>query len=235
SSRSGSRWDVGAARSRSGAGRPGSPMSRRGTIRRRSKNDSRPFRAHRSGSCSRPVSSEARRPVRRGAWPGRRGRAAGEAGVSDGPGHVVPFRFELSSLVERAVASLYWHLVTRPTGQALRLGIESQIGEIGSTCLSVLDFAQVAFVDYSCADETVAKLIQRFLADDRPADAYFVVRGMAEHHREPIDAVLERHGLALVAETEPGTGMLLGVVSEAERAAWSVVERLGRADSTDVA
>jgi len=155
--------------------------------------------------------------------------------VSDGPGHVVPFRFELSSLVERSVASLYSHLVTRPTGQALRLGIESQIGEIGSTCLSVLDFAQVAFVDYSCADETVAKLIQRFLADDRPADAYFVVRGMAEHHREPIDAVLERHGLALVAETEPGTGMLLGVVSEAERAAWSVVERLGRADSTDVA
>ncbi|HEX6938544.1 MAG TPA: hypothetical protein VF158_03970 [Longimicrobiales bacterium] len=152
----------------------------------------------------------------------------------NGPGPVVPFRFELSSFVHRSVADLYSHLVTRPTGQAVRLGIESQIGEMGGLCLSVLDFRQVAVLDYSCADETVAKLILRYRSEDRPADAYFVARGLAEHHLEMVEAVLERHGLALVAELESGP-TLLGAVDEAERETWTAVERLGRATVAEVA
>ena len=124
------------------------------------------------------------------------------------PGQIIPFSFDLSSLVRRSVASLYSHLVTRPTGRALRLGIESQIGEIGDVCLSVLDFTQVLVLDYSCADEAVAKLIQRYQAADRPADAYFVARGLGEQHRDPIEEVLLRHHLALVVRaggTDTGT------------------------------
>ncbi|HEX7120418.1 MAG TPA: hypothetical protein VF212_16610 [Longimicrobiales bacterium] len=154
--------------------------------------------------------------------------------MSEGPGRVVPLHFELSRLVHRSVANLYSHLVTRPTGQAVRLGIESQIGEMGELCLSVLDFRQVAVLDYSCADETVAKLILRYQAEDRPADAYFVARGLAEHHLEMIEAVLERHGLALVAELDAGP-TLLGAVDDAEREAWTAVERLGRASVAEVA
>jgi hypothetical protein len=148
-----------------------------------------------------------------------------------GPGHVIPFSFDLSSLVQRSVASLYSHLVTRPTGRALRLGIESQIGEIGSVCVSVLDFTQVVVLDYSCADEAVAKLIQRYQAADRPADAYFVARGLGEQHRDPIDEVLIRHGLALVAEVE-GEFTLLGCADTTEHDAWHGLQRvrLGRAE-----
>lgn len=136
-----------------------------------------------------------------------------------GPGRVVPFSFDLSSLVRRSVASLYSHLVTRPTGRALRLGIESQLGEIGSVCLSVLDFTQVVVLDYSCADEAVAKLIQRYQSEDRPADVYFLARGLGEQHRDPIDEVLLRHRLALGAEVE-GEFTLLGSVTPLERALW---------------
>jgi len=137
---------------------------------------------------------------------------------------VVPFSFDLHSLVRRSVASLYSHLVTRPTGRALRLGIESQIGELGSVCVSVLDFTQVVVLDYSCADEAVAKLIQRYQSDDRPADAYFLARGLGEQHREPIDEVLIRHDLALVAEVE-GEYTLLGSVTDPERTVWAAVQR----------
>lgn len=139
----------------------------------------------------------------------------------------VPFSFDLSVLVRRSVATLYSHLVTRPTGRALRLGIESQIGELGAACVSVLDFTQVVVLDYSCADEAVAKLLQRFLAADRPAEAYFVARGLGEQHRPPIEAVLDRHGLALVAEVQ-GTGFaLLGRADPVEQQVWRVVERSG--------
>lgn len=150
-------------------------------------------------------------------------------------GNVIPFSFDLSSLVQRSVASLYSHLVTRPTGRALRLGIESQIGEIGSVCLSVLDFTQVVVLDYSCADEAVAKLIQRYQLADRPADAYFVARGLGEQHRDPIDEVLIRHGLALVAEVE-GEFTLLGRADASEHDAWHALQRvrLGRADEVAV-
>jgi hypothetical protein len=151
-----------------------------------------------------------------------------------GPGHIVPFSFDLSSLVQRSVASLYSHLVTRPTGRALRLGIETQLGEIGAVCLSVLDFTQVVVLDYSCADEVVAKLIQRYQADDRPADVYFVARGLAEHHCDPIDEVLNRHDLSLVAEVGHEF-VLLGSAGAIERDAWQALQQARLAGAPEVA
>jgi hypothetical protein len=147
--------------------------------------------------------------------------------LSYGPAQVVPFQIDLSTLVGRSVASLYSHLVTRPTGRALRLGIESQICELGASCLSVLDFTQVVVLDYSCADEAVAKLIQRYVGADRPNDVYFVARGLGEQHRDPIDAVLQRHGLALAAEVEGAGYVLLGDVSPHELSVWGALEAAG--------
>jgi hypothetical protein len=155
--------------------------------------------------------------------------------VSHGPGHVVPFSFDLSVLVRRSVATLYSNLITRPTGRALRLGIESQIGELGSCCVSILDFTQVVVLDYSCADEAVAKLILRYQRPDRPADAYFVARGLGEQHWEPIEEVLQRHGLALVAEVADRGYMLLGQATPLERSAWDALERVGSAQIPGVA
>lgn len=149
--------------------------------------------------------------------------------------HLVPFSFDLSSLVERSYATLYSHLVTRPTGRALRLGIESQIAELGSSCISVLDFTQVLVLDYSCADEAVAKLIQRFQPQDRPADAYFLARGVAEQHREPLEEVLIRHGLVLVADVEGVGYTLLGAPSLLEQLAWAALQRTGTGSAADVA
>jgi len=150
-------------------------------------------------------------------------------------GAVVPYSFDLSTLAPRSVASLFSHLVTRPTGRALRLGIESQIGELGAICLSVLDFTQVVVLDYSCADEAVAKLVQRYSGDDRPADVFFVARGLGEQHREPIEAVLARHDLALAAEIDGAGYVLLGTVTHAERIAWDALERARTADAATVA
>lgn len=147
---------------------------------------------------------------------------------------VVPFSFDLSSLAPRTIASLYSHLVTRPTGRALRLGIESQIGELGSRCLSILDFTQVVVLDYSCADEAVAKLLQRFRGADGH-DVYFVARGLGEQHREPIEAVLMRHGLSLVAEVEDARFVLLGIASSLERTIWMALEACSSGDVAEVA
>lgn len=150
-------------------------------------------------------------------------------------GDVVPLRFDMSDMVRRSVATLYSHLVTRPTGQALRLGIEAQITELGALCLTVLDFSEVVVLDYSCADETVAKLVQRFQRSDRPAEAYFIARGIDDRHLETIDSVLSRQDLAIAAELGDGDLIILGGLSEAERDAWSALGALGRGTAGEVA
>jgi hypothetical protein len=146
---------------------------------------------------------------------------------------------DLTRLHRRTVSSsFYSNLVTRPTGQAVRMGVESQLMELdggSGICLSVLDFSQVLVLDYSCADEIVAKLLLRYATGDRPADAYFMARGLQDHHREAIEAVLERHDLRLVIHDRPGDPQLLGPSDPVERACWAALARAGRGGAAEVA
>jgi hypothetical protein len=153
-------------------------------------------------------------------------------------GRAPSLSIDLSSVHRKSVTSLFSNLVTRPTGRAIRSGVESQIAEIEGgvgAWLSILDFSQVRVLDYSCADEIVAKLLLRFSGDDRPAEAFFVVRGIQEHHEEAIEAVLERHNLLLVAQDEEGAVRLLGAANPVHRAVWDALVRLGRAAPPEVA
>lgn len=151
---------------------------------------------------------------------------------------VWPLAIDLSGFQRRSVTSLFSNLVTRPTGRAIRTGVESQIAEMDAgehpVCLSVLDFSQVRVLDYSCADEIVAKLLLRYQADDRPAEVYFVVRGLHEHHLEAVEAVLERHALLLVAQGDDGFD-LMGAPDPLQRLLWDTLLRLGRAGPAQLA
>jgi hypothetical protein len=139
-----------------------------------------------------------------------------------------PSYIDLRALLRTSVATLYADLVTRPTGRALRLGIEQQLASLAGACVSVIDFSQVGVLDFSCADEIVAKLLLRYRGPDRPADAFFYARGLAEHHRDPIECVLDRHGLVLGARGRNGERWLLGPAPDRLREAWAALEALGR-------
>jgi hypothetical protein len=139
-----------------------------------------------------------------------------------------PVSIDVGHLVRRNVASLYSSLVTRPTGQAVRMAIENLLAEeLGEVSLSIIDLSQVTIIDFSCADEVVAKLLLRFLEEERPKDAFFVFRGIKEPHRDPIEVVLERQSLVAVAEGEDGAFHLVGAVSWAEEKLWGTFEEKG--------
>jgi hypothetical protein len=148
---------------------------------------------------------------------------------------------DLGTVLRGAVCSLYSNLVTRPTGAAVRGEIERAVAEVGTRTVTVVDFSQVTLLDYSCADEIVAKLMLR-AGDAPPAqtdaptgvpDGYYVFRGLAEHHLDAVEAVLERHRIAIVAlfGEEPA---LVGEVSADERAVWEVLRALGSADAAEL-
>lgn len=146
---------------------------------------------------------------------------------------------DLSSVLRRTVCDLYTDLVTRKTGAAVRDGIEKQLADLGARTLTIIDFSNVGLLDYSCANEIVAKLLMRYggvPADDLPPrEAYFLFRGISDSHLDAIEAVLERHGLAIVAQPDAGSVMLVGRVAEPERRAWEAMCRLGHAVPVDLA
>jgi hypothetical protein len=139
-----------------------------------------------------------------------------------------PLAIDVAGLVQRSVASLYSSLVTRPTGRAVRYAIESQLAEASQPALSLIDLSEVSLLDFSCADEVVAKLLMRYLGDDRPGEAFFVVAGVRDAHRHAIEVVMERHSLAVVARGQHGGFELIGPRSLGEARVWDLLESRGR-------
>jgi hypothetical protein len=137
----------------------------------------------------------------------------------------------IGHLLRETATSPYRNLVTRPTGAAVRHGIEAALSR--SDCLTaLLDFSDIELLDFSCAEEIVAKLLLAQVAE-RPR--FVVLRGLREDQHDAIEQVLTHHRLAvaaLVPESEP---LLLGAVSHDARAAFACVCRLGRACAADLA
>ena len=143
---------------------------------------------------------------------------------------------DVSSVLRQTVScELYSNLVTRPTGAAVRTQIEALLADSRERSLTVIDFSHVGMIDFSCADEVVAKLLLRYVAEERDdREAYFLFRGVTEDHWDAIEAVLERHGLALVLETDDGA-KVVGTVDDGERVVWEKVLELGRTGPADLA
>ena len=142
---------------------------------------------------------------------------------------------DVSSMLRKSVCELYSNLVTRPTGAAVRCEIEQELDRIGDRALTVIDFSHVGLLDFSCADEIVAKLLLQYVSIDTPRrEVYFLFRGISESHMEAIEAVLERHKLALVTQHGDGQARLVGITDLEERRAWEIIAQLGAGASADV-
>lgn len=122
---------------------------------------------------------------------------------------------------------LFSYLITRHTGRMVRTNVERQIADAGQDVLAVLDLRHVPLIDFSCADEVVAKLV--LLASAASSRQRFVLfRGVAEHHLEPIEFVLRRQGLVAAAESADGHPLLIGAIDSGAAAVWREVWMLGR-------
>lgn len=140
---------------------------------------------------------------------------------------------DVSTVLRGTVCDLYSNLVTRPTGAAVRTAIERQVVDIGTPVVTTIDFSQVNLLDFSCADEIVAKLLLRYADADGPS-GYLLFRGINGGHLDPIETVLERHELALIAWHE-GFAELHGCVSDEERQVWELVRDEGPISARDAA
>lgn len=117
--------------------------------------------------------------------------------------------YNLYKLLKEELGNGSSDLVTRPSGQAIRERIERDIMNEPEGERIALDFSKVGVIDYSCADEIVAKLISRLLGGEY-GDRYILLSGLNENQRENIEVALERKDLAVMAETRDGKKVLVG-------------------------
>ena len=139
----------------------------------------------------------------------------------------------IGHLLRETVASPYRNLVTRPTGAAIRNRIQAVIAD--SDCLTaLLDFSGIELLDFSCADEVVAKLL---LDDEERGSRFVVLSGLREDQHEAIEHVLTHHRLAVTAVPggEHPEPRLLGWVTADARAAFGFVCERGALNAVELA
>ncbi len=100
-------------------------------------------------------------------------------------------------------------LVTRQSGQVIRERIKRDIEKEKDGEVIALEFSKIGVIDYSCADEIVAKLMSRLLSNEY-GDKYILLAGLNDNQKENIEVALERKDLAVIADMKNGEKILLG-------------------------
>jgi hypothetical protein len=121
----------------------------------------------------------------------------------------MPNKYDLHQLIREELKNGSSDLVTRQSGQIIRNRIEIDIAKEEDGAVIAFDFSKVGIIDYSCADEIVAKLISRLLGGEY-GNRYFILTGLNENQKENIEVALERKGLAIIAENRNGEKFLVG-------------------------
>jgi hypothetical protein len=143
-------------------------------------------------------------------------------------------RIDVGSVLRHSANLPYADLVTRSTGAAVRRCIEAELAGLGEDDVATLDFTHIGMMDYSCADEVVAKLLLD-LARRGARPSSLVFHGITDAHLEAIEDVLLHHGLALVVHFADGAARLVGAVSEEERVVWHLVHSRGGVQAEELA
>ena len=117
--------------------------------------------------------------------------------------------YDLYKLLKEELKNGSSDLVTRTSGQKIRERIEKDIANEKDGEVIALDFSKIGVIDYSCADEIVAKLISRLISGEY-GEKYIVLSGINENQKENIEVALERKDLAVVAEMRDKKKILIG-------------------------
>ena len=112
--------------------------------------------------------------------------------------------YNLYKLLKEELKNGSSDLVTRPFGAGYRESrIESDIEKEKDGEVIALDFSKIGIIDYSCADEIVAKLVSRLFSGEY-GDKYIILTGLNENQKENIEVALERKELAVIAKMRDG-------------------------------
>lgn len=104
---------------------------------------------------------------------------------------------DLYQLLKEEIGNGSPNLVTRETGRIILERIER---ELEKAEVIYLDFSKIGIIDYSCADEIIAKLVSRLLSGEYGVK-FIVLTDLNPTQEENIHVALEKKKLALLKQT----------------------------------
>ncbi len=110
--------------------------------------------------------------------------------------------YQISKFIDQVLTNGSKNLVTRDTGKLIREAIESKIQTEPEGTIVVLDFSNVGIIDFSCAEEVIAKMIARLMSREY-GDKYLLLSNLTQNQEENIHAALQ--GKRLLAMSLKGT------------------------------
>lgn len=124
-------------------------------------------------------------------------------------------------------------LVTRSTGEKLRRALEPDL-EAGRG-VAVLDFVRIGVLDYSCADEVLAKMFVRLQAGEY-GERFLLLDGVSVGQRENLEVALERKSLAALLRATGAKGFeVVGSLNNYLRETLVMVRERGRLTARELA
>jgi hypothetical protein len=126
------------------------------------------------------------------------------------------------------------HMVTRETGQAVRAHIARALGQLEPGAVATLDFTGVGVVDFSFADECLAKLLTRLIAGEFGLK-YVRLAGLGASQRENIQVALERKRLPALLVHADDTWDCLGTITPHLRETLTTVMSRRQVSARDLA
>jgi hypothetical protein len=141
--------------------------------------------------------------------------------------------YDLYKILKEELKNGSSDLVTRPSGQVIRNRIEGDIENEKDGEVIALDFSKIGIIDYSCADEIVAKLISRLLSGEY-GDKYIVLTGLNENQKENIEVALERKDLAIIVQMKNGKKILLGNLNNYLKETLNLILKKGKITASDL-
>lgn len=143
-------------------------------------------------------------------------------------------KYDLYTFLKEELGNGSKDLVTRPSGENIRRRIERDMEKEPGGAVIGLDFSKIGIIDYSCADEIVAKLVSRLLSGEY-GDKYLLLTGLNENQKENIEVALERKDLAVVVEMRDGTRALIGSLNNYLKETLQFIEKKGEATANEFA
>lgn len=114
-------------------------------------------------------------------------------------------------------------LVTREVGDETKEAICRQLTALTLNTVMELSFANIRFIDVSCADEVVVRALARLEASEFP-DRFMILTNVQEQHVENIDVALKVAKKAVLVRNEQEWRILGELVTSFRDALESVVK-----------
>ncbi|MCX7793307.1 MAG: STAS-like domain-containing protein [Thermodesulfovibrionales bacterium] len=124
-------------------------------------------------------------------------------------------------------------LVTRNSGQTIRERIERDIVKEKDGEVIALDFSRIGIIDYSCADEIVAKLISRLLNNEY-GERFIILKGLDDTQKENIEVALERKELSSIAIMRNGKEVLIGNLNNYLKETLHIINERGKCTAKEL-